>query len=138
MKPFFLLKYLLFFLLFAGTGCQKIIVEDQALEIGKTATIHLNQLYFSADKQYSLMLTEANDSRCPTGVECIWAGEVSLKGEWTAGSNKTNFELHTLLKNMQVQPEGYTIEITDVKPYPVYGSPSKTEDLVVTLIIQKN
>ena len=38
---------------------------------------------------------------------------------------------------MDKQPDGFTIQIVDAKPYPVYGIESKPEDLVVTLLIEK-
>lgn len=34
-----------------------------------------------------------NDSRCPKGVQCVWAGEVKIEFELTSPSGKTRFEL---------------------------------------------
>jgi hypothetical protein len=38
---------------------------------------------------------------------------------------------------MEKQPEGFTLQIVDAKPYPKHGTESKPEDLVITLLIQK-
>lgn len=137
MKKLSALKYLLVFLLFAGMGCEEIVL-DPVFTVGKVSTFRINQLYTSSDGQYTLLIKEIGDSRCPEGVVCIWRGEVTLKGEWIANNNKTNVELHSVVNDQQKVPEGFTMKIVDAKPYPKYGTESKPEDLVVTLLIQKN
>jgi hypothetical protein len=136
MKTLSAIKYLLIFFLFAGMGCEETEI-DPAFSVGKESVFQINQLYTSSDGQYTLMIKEISDSRCPEGVVCIWQGEVSLKGEWTSGNNKTAFELHSVLSDQQKVPEGFTMKIVDAKPYPKYGTETKPEDLVVTLLIQK-
>jgi hypothetical protein len=137
MKTLFVLKYLLVVFLFSVTGCTDEIT-DTTFNVGKESNFTMGQLYSSGDGLYTLQIKEITDSRCPQGVECIWAGEVVLKGEWSNGSNKSSVELHSVVKGSQQQPLGYTIQIIDAQPYPKYGTPSKPEDLVITLIIQKN
>jgi hypothetical protein len=136
MKTFSAIKFLLVFFFFAGMGCEETVLE-QGFTIGKEASFQVNQLYTSADGQYTLKINEVGDSRCPEGVECIWSGEVTVKGEWTENSSKSNFEIHSVMKDQTKQPDGYTIQIVDAKPYPKYGTESKPENLVITLLIQK-
>ncbi len=136
MKTLPAIKYLLVFFLFAGMGCEENIIE-QGFTIGKEANFQVNQLNTSADGLYTLKITEISDSRCPEGVQCIWPGEVTIKGEWTENNNKSNFEIHSVLNDQTKQPTGYTIQIVDAKPYPKHGTESKPEDLIVTLLIQK-
>ena len=137
MKTRSAIKYLVIFFLFAGMGCEKAIL-DQEFTIGKEETFQLNQLYTSDDGQYTLKITEVGDSRCPEGVYCIWGGEVNVKGEWTENGNNSSFEIHSGISKMTKQPTGFTIQIVDAKPYPKFGIESKPEDLLVTLLIQKN
>lgn len=136
MKTLSAIKYILVFFLFAGMGCEETTIE-QGFTIGKEANFLVNQLYTSADGQYTLKITEITDSRCPEGVQCVWQGEVTLKGEWTENNTKSTFEIHSVLNDQTKQPTGYTIQIRDAKPYPKYGSPSNPENLVVSLLIQK-
>ena len=128
------LKCLLVIFLFAGTSCEKAILEP-TFTFGKESTFRLNQLYTSSDGYNTLKITEIADSRCPIGLECIWQGEVSLKGEWTANNNKSTFELHTEIKTLDKQSTGFVIQIINVKPYPDIHSESKPTDKVVTLLI---
>ena len=113
MKPT-TLKCLLILLLFTAMSCRESII-DQTLNLDKEITVRLNQLYTSEHGQYSLKLTEINDSRCPEGVYCFWQGEISIKGEWTEKGNKSEIELHSVLTNLEKNPDGYTIKIVNVK-----------------------
>jgi len=135
MKLHAALKWILVLFLFTGISCEKTTL-DPSFTFGTESTFRLNQLYTSSDGHYTLKITEIADSRCPTGVECIWQGEVSLKGTWTANKNKSNFEVHTEIQTLDQQPAGYNIRILDVKPYPKMGVDSKPAEMVVTLFIQ--
>lgn len=137
MKPLSFVKYLLILSLFSGTACEEVIV-DQPLRIGKEFTFQINQAYTSEDGNFTLKITDIGDSRCPEGVVCVWQGEVTVKGEWTENNSKSTFELHSVMTDQQKQPEGYTIKLIDARPYPKYGTDSRPEDLLVTLLIQKN
>lgn len=131
------LKYFMVLFLFTSMGCKEIILENRTFKVGQESTFRINQLYTSSDGQSTLQINEIGDSRCAIGVECFWEGEVTIKGEWTNSQNTSTFELHSVLKEMEMQPDGFTIQIVDAKPYPVYGTESKPEDLVVTLLIKK-
>lgn len=135
MKLLSAIKYLVVLLLFAGMGCEETIL-DQTFTVGKESAFRIKQLYTSSDGLYTFQINEIGDSRCPEGVVCIWSGEVSLKGEWTVNKIKTAIELHTVVKAQEKQPDGFTIQIVDAKPYPKYGTESNPDDLVVTLLIQ--
>ena len=136
MKTLSALKYLLVFFLFAGMGCEEAII-DQGFTIGKEESFQINPLYTSSNGQYTLKITDFGDSRCPEGVQCIWQGEITLKGEWTENGSKSSFEIHSVMSDMTKQPAGYTIQIVDAKPYPKYGTEYKLADVVVILLIQK-
>lgn len=137
MKTLSAIKYLLVFFLFAGMGCEETVLEP-VFAVGKESTFRINKLYTSADGQYTLQIKDISDSRCPEGVACIWSGEVTVKGELTVNQNKSTFELHTVLGDQQKVPDGFTMKIVDAKPYPKYGTDSNAEDMLVTLLIQKN
>jgi len=136
MKNLIAIKYLLVLFLITSFSCEEILL-DKTFTIGRESTFKLNQLTTSTDGKYTLKITEILDSRCPEGVQCVWEGEVAIKGEWTANDNKSTFEIHSVVKQQNKQPEGFTIEIKDARPYPKYGVGYDPKDLVVTLLIQK-
>lgn len=132
MKPILAIKYLLVFIVLAAMGC-----EDTIVERGWDVSCRMNQLYNSDDGQYTVKITEVGDSRCAEGVVCIWQGEVTVKGEFTNNGTKSLFEVHSVVSAQNTQPAGYTIKIIDAQPYPKSGTETKPEDLVITLLIQK-
>ena len=137
MKTTKLLNCLLTFFLLTGMSCQK-LPNDRDFILGKEASFQINQAYFSSDGMNTFKVKEVNDSRCPEGVVCVWAGEVTLKGDWISNGSTTSVELHSVMSGLQKQPDGYTIKIVDVKPYPKAGVTIQPEDLIITLLIQKN
>ncbi|MBW8333961.1 MAG: hypothetical protein K0M40_18205 [Prolixibacteraceae bacterium] len=136
MKLLTAMKYLLIFSLFAGMGCKETILE-QTFTVGEESTFRVNQIYTSSDGQYTFQINEINDSRCPEGVVCFWSGEVAINCEWIVNKNRTIVELHSVLKDQQKEPGGFSIQIVDVKPYPKFGTINEPKDLVITLLISK-
>jgi len=130
------IKFILIFLLFSRMSCEDNFPEPP-FSIGSKSEFRINQLYSSSDGNYTFVIHEIGDSRCPEGVVCVWQGEISIKGEWTEGKTKSEVDLHSVLKDLQKMPDGIDIQIINAKPYPKFGTESKPEDLVVTLLIQK-
>ena len=137
MKTYTFLKFFLILFLFAATSCEDKVI-DQGFSPGTEYNFEVNKLYTSVDGHYSLTINEVSDSRCPEGLQCIWSGEVSIKGELTVNGSKSPFEVHSVVSQSNKQPDGYTVQIIDAKPYPKNGVESKPEDLVITLLVKKN
>lgn len=76
------------------------------------------------------------DSRCPTGVQCVWAGDgtVSLTAS-TPSAGKDTDTLHTTLTPKTVKAGPYEISLVDLKPYPKQGSKISPATYVATLHI---
>jgi len=65
-----------------------------------------------------------DDSRCPTGVDCIWAGNAVVKviiTGYRAGSKTVQLNSNAGQKGDQL--EGYAINLEGVTPYPKAGKP---------------
>ena len=66
------------------------------IQDGQTFTMHAGERVTFADSSALRYVRVANDSRCPPGVQCIWAGDAEVAFEWTSGSGAvTAFSLHT-------------------------------------------
>lgn len=130
-------KFLLVLFLFTSMSCEE-IVTDKTFPFDREFSLHMNELYASSDGQYTIKINDINDSRCPQGVQCVWEGEVVIKGEWTDNKDKSTFEVHSVIKDQDKQPEGFIIQIKDVRPYPKFGTDTEPEDLVITLMISED
>ena len=78
----------------------------------------------------------AADSRCPTGVQCVWAGDgaVSLRAG-TPGAGEDTATLHTTLTPKAAKAGPYEITLVGLKPYPKQGSKIPPATYVATLHI---
>ena len=66
------------------------------IEDGQTFTMHAGERVGFADSSALRYVRVTTDSRCPPGVQCIWAGDAEVAFEWTSGSGAvTTFSLHT-------------------------------------------
>ncbi len=61
------------------------------------------------------------DSRCPTGVNCFWAGDAAVEVRLIQGDDETSVTVHTNGGGKfprQAEAFGCTLHLEDVEPYP--------------------
>ncbi len=82
----------------------------------------------------------ANDSRCPAGVTCMWAGNAEALLEMSKGGGVTTLKLNTY-KSPQFPKEGrylqYRIELIELSPYPRSDKRIEAGEYVATLVVSK-
>ena len=82
----------------------------------------------------------ANDSRCPEGVTCVWAGNAEVLVEAEAGGGPTVLGLNTH-GGADYPKEGrhrqYSIGLVALDPRPGRNGGVKAADYVATLVIRK-
>lgn len=93
---------------------------------------------------YSFQLSKVfDDSRCPEGVTCIWAGEVSVVLK--VYKNKKFFELKTLTFNAKNKEENFKwfakyftkkIKSISVNPYPKEGQILKIKNQYLSIVFE--
>ncbi|MGB5942697.1 MAG: hypothetical protein WBG71_07425 [Leeuwenhoekiella sp.] len=93
-------------------------------------------------RDYTIQLKKVIDSRCPTGTDCIWAGEVKvvvdiLKNgkfveEKTVNLSSRSKDLLTLLHT-----DGFDIIGHSVKPYPSVKEKIAQKDYKLNIIISE-
>lgn len=113
-----------------GPNLQVIPPGDVTLQQGQTAEVSLpgggpTALFVKFDRIVS-------DSRCPSNVQCVWAGEVEvlikLSGEATG--ERTLFLPGGTSGSATADGGRYRIELKAVTPYPVSGQPSSEPNRV--------
>ena len=69
----------------------------------------------------------SEDSRCPSGVNCIWAGNARVKFEVTnRGGGNRSLEANTTTGPKGDQFDGWAIELVSLTPRPTKkGKPAK-------------
>jgi hypothetical protein len=79
-----------------------------------------------------------DDSRCPEGATCIWAGNGRV--HLTARNSKgecVEFDLNTTLNPVEYKFGKYKIKLAQLSPYPSIKHAPKPDEYVATLIITK-
>ena len=104
------------------------------LKVNETAYLDSADLLFR-------FVNVTEDSRCPSDVQCIWAGQVSVEIEVvrvSTGEGLGNFAL-TLIggsENSQKATIGeFAVKLVNVEPHPVSTQTIHLSDYVATLII---
>ena len=89
--------------------------------------------YHSTDNGLNFIITEINDSRCPSDVVCVWEGKADVKIDVTSPV-KGSIKLSTY-NHLTDTIGNYSFELKDVSPYPISTKTIKLEDYNVTLKI---
>jgi Zn finger protein HypA/HybF involved in hydrogenase expression len=105
--------------------------QDLTLQIGKQKKVFKNKLTVQ-------FVSVLEDSRCPEGVDCIWAGnaKVQIKVKKTNGAWET-LEINSNLKPQSQKIEGYEIKLKSLTPYPKVNVKTKPETYKAVFSIQK-
>jgi hypothetical protein len=79
------------------------------------------------------------DSRCPTGTNCVWAGDAAVKIQISAPETAPETAvLHTNLGTARpAVHDGWRIKLIDVTPVPKADGPPRPEDYRITLLIDR-
>jgi hypothetical protein len=73
--------------------------NETAISDGVDFRMQVGQAVTLADRSRLRYLRVVNDSRCPPGVHCVWAGDAIVAFEWSPpGEAAQGFELHTGLE----------------------------------------
>jgi len=107
--------------------------ETFEISIGQDAAV-------SGESLRIKLLNVSGDSRCPSDVECVWAGQVTVTLEVSTDNPESHGTLnltHSVIKT--AKDFGiYSIGVLKVSPWPAsYRGPIKQSDYVVTLSVNK-
>ena len=108
-------KFLLTTILLLAFGCF-VAAEaqtEQLLEI----QIH-EQKTFSRSNLKIKFVSLIEDSRCPIGTNCVWAGNAKIKIEISRGKSSKTFELSTMLEPKSATYKGFQIKLVSLTPVP--------------------
>jgi hypothetical protein len=111
----------------------KVVTVDQDFDLAPagTATIDGGALTLAFDKV-------AEDSRCPTGVQCVWAGNGAVVlTVAAAGVANSSVTLNTTLTPHAATVGPYQISLVGLKPYPKQGSAIPSTSYIATLRITR-
>lgn len=91
------------------TVSQQELGKAFAMKIGESVTLNDLRLTFRSVE---------GDSRCPTDVVCVWAGDGEIALRIEQGGKAAVAALHTTLEPKKTEWNGYTIALVSLAPAP--------------------
>lgn len=81
----------------------------------------------------------SEDSRCPTGVQCVWEGDASVEVTLLKPpAEKATRVLHTSAREpREATYQGLKVRLKDLTPQPKEGAPVAAQEYRVTLVVER-
>lgn len=119
-----------------------------SIALGYPFKLTVNQIaYFEQADLNFRVVNVTEDSRCPSDVQCVWAGQVSILVEAIRASNGDVVGDFTVTivggggpaldDSSTASVEGYVVKLASVEPYPVSTRTIQLSEYIATLIVFK-
>lgn len=122
-------------LILLSSGCAETDNGTQGI-----VNLKLGTCFNTFETKVSICLDSVfNDSRCPTGLVCIWEGDAVATFSIMKNDNVHSINLHT---NNSFQNDtvidGITIKLLSIMPYPIADAQIDPKDYKVEISIHEN
>jgi hypothetical protein len=108
---------------------------------GQVLTVRLGQTVVLTRERLRIKFTSVvGDSRCPTGVTCVWEGDAEILLAVNRANNAASeLRLHTNQRFTQrEQYQGYEIALVRLVPYPKSGTRQNLRDYVAVVSVKQS
>lgn len=134
------LPFSLFISLLLFTACPKQGTQDPVFDLGKPFSIAQGQTMQTTDHALSIHFDKVSaDSRCPQGVQCIWAGRADAVFTLKKGATSQTITLASGDFSQggtgQATFSGYTITLNDIAPPKNATGEIAQKDYVATITV---
>jgi hypothetical protein len=127
------LLILIFVALVEPAGAQKRVPVNRDFTLRAGREVYVSNAGFKIRFK-----TVVEDSRCPKGVDCVWAGNAKVILAVKKGTRKTvEIELNTNSEPQSATYLGYEIKLERLNPYPQKDVEIKKGDYVAVLKVRK-
>ncbi|MDX6695772.1 MAG: hypothetical protein QOF02_3375 [Blastocatellia bacterium] len=129
-----LLSILLFF---SMAGWAEPPRKEKRAQLGQEFTLKVGEQVAIREAGLTISFsTVAEDSRCPKGVDCIWAGNGRVVVQVSKGHRKAAaVELNTGIAPKEQRFQDYEIKLVSLNPYPQKDVNVKRSDYTATFIV---
>ena len=104
-------------------------METLALKAGQERQLAGSRVFIA-------MVKVEEDSRCPSDVQCVWAGIGVVAIAMRAGSDSaTTYRLNTIGGPQKITALGYEVTLDSLTPYPRMSRPFPKSDYVAYLTV---
>ena len=115
----------------SGAKKEKPLDREFEIKVGETISIRNEGLKIT-------FTNVAEDSRCPQGVTCIWAGNGKVVLKLGKARRRSNtISLNTTLDPKHDVYQGYEVKLVSLAPYPKKDVAIKKKEYVATLVVSR-
>ncbi len=108
--------------------------EDMIAQLGTNFDMISNQTTTVQPVGIVIHMINMSDSRCPSDVTCIWAGQAKVNLEVRINGNANLLTLTSTAGGMDSKSLGnYVVQLIKISPYPTSKTNIKLSDYVLTL-----
>jgi hypothetical protein len=124
-------------LLFAIVTMCTVSAEAKGKNNSVTVRVHQEKSVPSAG--FKIKFVEmVEDSRCPEGTACVWAGNAKVKIEVRKGRSTAKiFELNSTTQPNMIEYSGYEIKFTSLTPRPAVNVRINPDKYIATFEVTK-
>ncbi len=119
-------------------GCSDTSTNFNEVELNKEFNLQLGDSAILANQGLVIKFkTVSEDSRCPIGLRCFWAGNATVVLELkSSGADMHTVELKTYLDPKYVEFSDLIIILNDLNPYPKQDEIINPPDYVAKLVVK--
>jgi hypothetical protein len=116
-----------------------ILPACQKTELGKEIYFHIGEKQ-KLTSSLSFTVDSIWDSRCPTGLECVWSGDVTLFFNITHSYKRidTLIECYPSPNVVPMDIAGYKWKVLEVNPCPDISHSIDPKDILIKMIITED
>ncbi|HZG52521.1 MAG TPA: hypothetical protein VEZ40_10340 [Pyrinomonadaceae bacterium] len=124
-------------------GAQAKVRARKTVRLNQNFVLRVGQEVSVAGQNLNVKLVSVpEDSRCPKGVNCIWAGNARVMLQVSPAKGRpAKLELNTNAREAADGAGGgfgqYLFKLVEVAPYPVEGQTIGASSYTVTLVVSK-
>ncbi len=123
-------------MLFAVSGFAQ--TKSKNVRLNSEFTLSASQkAILKSDKLNVEFVKVLEDSRCPIGVDCVWAGNAKLQVKISKGKTSQIFELNTGLDPKTIAFKGYKIQLVSLNPAPQADTDMTKRKYTASFIVNK-
>ncbi len=122
-------------LMVAMVACTGSPAQPDRVTKDKPFELRAGEAALTADDIRIRFDTVRSDSRCPSGAQCIWAGEAVVAVTLSRGETSAGRELTIPGERSSTTFETVTVTFQGLQPYPGTGRNTQPGDYVATFVV---
>jgi hypothetical protein len=121
----------------AGPPAAEAPAAAQGAELGRPLEVKLGQaVRVGPDRLEVTFAAVPEDSRCPEGVQCVWAGRAAVDLKMAApGAKSAEVRLTTERGSEEASYGRYTVRLVSLEPHPRQNVPIRPAEYAATIVV---